>query len=95
MRPCSVTTPRRVSKEYRRGVQHRIQPRAALLLDLKLRDKVVKKFKELPFSRDAKVFYNLEPRILQMPGYSPGNTEAVLDKYGMERGDFCFEISEK
>ena len=62
-------------------------------LNLKL--KVVKKFKQLPFSRDVKVFYNLDPRILQMLEYSSGNTEKVLNKYGLNRGEFCFEISEK
>ena len=64
-------------------------------LDLNLREKAIKKFKKLPFSEDTKIFYNLDPRILQMPGYSPGNTEAILEKHGLDRGDFCFEVSEK
>ena len=64
-------------------------------LDLKLRVKVIEKFKEIKFCNDIKLFYNLDNRVLEMPNFSMGNTEVILAKYGIKKSVMTFEISEK
>ena len=64
-------------------------------LDLKLREKVIEKFKEIKFCNDIKLFYNLDNRVLEMPNFSLGNTELILAKYGINKSVITFEISEK
>lgn len=64
-------------------------------LDLKLREKVIEKFKKIRFCNDIKLFYNLDNRVLEMPNFSLGNTELILAKYGIKKTVMTFEISEK
>lgn len=64
-------------------------------LDLKLREKAIKKFKEIKFHEDIKLFYNLDSRVLEMPNFTFGNTEGILNEYGVKKSALCFEISEK
>lgn len=64
-------------------------------LDLKLRVKVIEKYRNLKFCNDIKLFYNLDNRVLEMPNFSMGNTEIILAKYGIKKSVMTFEISEK
>lgn len=64
-------------------------------LDLKLREKVVEKYRKISFCNDIKLFYNLDNRVLEMPNFSMGNTELILAKYGIKKSVMTFEISEK
>ncbi len=43
-------------------------------LDLKLREKVIEKYRKISFCNDIKLFYNLDNRVLEMPNFSMGNT---------------------
>jgi diguanylate cyclase (GGDEF)-like protein len=64
-------------------------------LDLKLREKALKKFKKIEFYEDIKLFYNLDNRVLEMPDFSMGNTEEILMANNIKKSSLCFEISEK
>ncbi|WP_319370359.1 EAL domain-containing protein [uncultured Ilyobacter sp.] len=64
-------------------------------LDLKLREKALKKFKKLEFHDNIKMFYNFDNRVLEMPNFSMGQTEILLKENGIEKSSLCFEISEK
>lgn len=64
-------------------------------LDLKLREKAIQSFKKLKFHEDIKLFYNLDNRVLEMPDFSMGNTEKLLEANSVKKSSLCFEISEK
>ncbi len=64
-------------------------------LDLFLRKKALLRFSEINFFKDIKFFYNLDNRVLEMPNFSMGNTEKIIEKFGMNKSSFIFEISEK
>lgn len=64
-------------------------------LDLFLRKKALLRFSEINFFKDIKFFYNLDNRVLEMPNFSMGNTEKIIEKFGMNKNSFIFEISEK
>ena len=64
-------------------------------LDVALREKAVKKFTSLNFNNKVKLFYNYDPRILEMKDYINGFTENILQKYGLNCNNVCFEINEK
>ncbi|MBV5279412.1 MAG: GGDEF domain-containing protein, partial [Campylobacteraceae bacterium] len=64
-------------------------------LDIQLREKAIHKFSLLPFSKNIKLFYNLDNRITLMPDFQFGYTSKLLGKYEMETSDICFELSEK
>ena len=64
-------------------------------VDLLLREKAIKKFAQLDNYNAIKLFYNLDNRLLDMEDYSTGNTEAILQKYGVDKSALCFEISER
>ncbi len=59
-----------------------------------LRKKVIKKFSEIPFSKDVKLFYNHDPRIIEMPDYEFGITNTLLDQFKVDSNSFCLEASE-
>ncbi len=63
--------------------------------DLALRDMAVGKFSELPFHSRIKLFYNYDPRVHEMPDYSFGHTERILDFYRVSYDSLCFELSEQ
>ncbi|PCI26577.1 MAG: GGDEF domain-containing protein [SAR324 cluster bacterium] len=64
-------------------------------LDLQLREKAIRNFKQLPGSSNLRLFYNLDNRVLEMQDYSTGNTVELLAKYDLPTSTLCFEISEK
>ncbi|HPO48719.1 MAG TPA: GGDEF domain-containing protein [Spirochaetota bacterium] len=69
--------------------------RQIFLLDLELREKAIKKFCNIDFYKKIKLFYNYDPRILEMNEYRLGETESILTKYDLEKDQICFEINEK
>ena len=63
-------------------------------LDLQLREKAISKFSNLNID-NIKLFYNLDNRIIYNKSYSSGNTAKILKKYGLNKNNICFELSEK
>ncbi len=64
-------------------------------LDLSLRRKAAMKFVSIPFYKKIKLFYNYDPRVLEMPDYIQFETEKILDDFGIKHDNFCFEINER
>ncbi len=64
-------------------------------VDLYLREKAIKKFITLPHHKRLKLFYNLDNRLLEMIDYRTGNTKKLIESYGLEQRNICFEISER
>ena len=71
------------------------EERALHSVDLVLRQKAITKFTTYPGYKGAKLFYNLDIRVLDSPGYSPGTTKQLLESFGLSPGSMCFEISEQ
>ena len=67
--------------------------RALYALDLELRDKAFRSFVAAGFGH-AKLFYNLDNRLLDMPDYSTSNTFAIATSAGLPASSLVFEISE-
>lgn len=65
------------------------------LIDVALREKAIAKFKQIPFHDRLILFYNYDPRILEMPDYRPGMTERLMANFDLSPGQICFEINEK
>jgi diguanylate cyclase (GGDEF)-like protein len=63
-------------------------------LDLKLREKAVKKYLTIPFYNNCRLFYNLDMRILKQNNYSKGNTKKILETHGLSINSLVFDISE-
>jgi len=63
--------------------------------DIALREKTLKKFTLIKNYKSIKLFYNLDNRLFSMPDFSSGNTKAILKKLGIQKGNICFEISER
>jgi diguanylate cyclase (GGDEF)-like protein len=64
-------------------------------LDLELRNIAIKKFIQIPFSKNIKLFYNIDNRTTMMPDYRPGYTKELLNSLGYSASSLCFELSEK
>ena len=64
-------------------------------VDIMLREKAISKFIKIPFCNKIKLFYNYDPRILEMNDYKNGFTENILQKYNLDSQNICFEINEK
>lgn len=64
-------------------------------LDIELRNKAVEKFKQIPFFRNLKLFFNYDPRIQNMSTYEFGKTEQILSNHGLSNDMLCLELSEK
>jgi len=62
-------------------------------LDLELRAKAFRTFASAGFG-SAKIFYNLDNRLLDMPDYSTSNTFALANSAGLSASNIVFEISE-
>lgn len=62
--------------------------------DLILREKAVSAFQRFAAGSGARLFFNLDPRVLDSPDYRPERTRDLLDRYGMETASVCFELSE-
>jgi len=69
--------------------------KALFKVDLALREKAIAKYAQLGFGNKAKLFFNLDNRVLGMPDYVPGYTTYILKKYHLNPGNVCFEISER
>lgn len=64
-------------------------------LDLKLREKVISKYEPIYRYSKAKLYYNIDNRLLDMPNFSIGNTRSILSKKKIPKSALCFEISER
>lgn len=64
-------------------------------LDLRLRARALEKFLKTGLHGTAKIFYNLDNRLLTMPDYSPGNTARLMDEKRLPYSSLCFEVSER
>ena len=64
-------------------------------VDLALREKAIKKFKNSGKAEGKKLFYNIDNRVLEMPDYFVGNTSGILKKYNIDSSQIVFEISER
>jgi len=64
-------------------------------IELALREKAIQKFSQLEWKRQAKLFINIDNRVLDSEGYTSGNTINILKYYGLSLDAVCFEISEK
>ena len=68
---------------------------ALFVADIRLREKAIAKFKTIPFHEKLILFYNYDPRILDMPDYRPGVTERLMTNFDLSCDQICFEINEK
>lgn len=68
---------------------------ALFIVDTSLREKAIAKFKRIDFHDKLILFYNYDPRILEMPDYRPGVTERLMTNFDLHPGQICFEINEK
>ncbi len=75
------------NRAYRDQVLHK--------LDLLLREKALKKFVDAGFDEHARLFYNIDNRLLEMYDYKVGETSKILETMGLPKNIFTFEISEK
>lgn len=64
-------------------------------VDLALREKAIAKFRSYIGHRVKKLFYNLDIRVLDAPGYSRGVTKKLLEAQGLSTGNLCLEVSEQ
>ncbi len=64
-------------------------------LDIELRKKAIEKFTKIEFYKDIKIFYNYDPRILEMKNYKSGLTEEILEQHNLGTDSICFELNEK
>ncbi len=71
------------------------QENVLFFVDIRLREKAIAKFKTLPFSERLILFYNYDPRMLEMPDYRPGVTESLMANFELSSDQICFEINEK
>lgn len=63
--------------------------------DILLREKAIAKFALLPRSTDSKLFFNLDPRLLESPDYQPNQTLPIIERYGIDPRSVCFELTER
>jgi len=63
-------------------------------VDLLLRIKAVKKYKKVDIE-NLRLFYNVDSRIVTMPDFTTGNTEAISKTLNIDKNIIFFEISEK
>jgi len=63
--------------------------------DLALREKAFKKYRQIKEYKNIKLFYNLDNRLFEMENFSTGNTIQLLKELNINKGNICFEISEK
>jgi diguanylate cyclase (GGDEF)-like protein len=64
-------------------------------LDLELRRIAIRKFSQIPFSKNVKLFYNIDNRTTIMPDFKPGHTKGILREFELFDTALCFELSEK
>ncbi|MBF0412962.1 MAG: GGDEF domain-containing protein [Desulfamplus sp.] len=64
-------------------------------IDMTLRRKAIEKFSLLVNEQPAKLFFNLDSRILESGDYEFGNTSKILEQHQLPKDTICFELSEK
>lgn len=66
-------------------------------VELALRTNAISTFSKIPLSKrgNAKLFLNLDPRVLASGDYKPGNTLKILQTFNLPKDIVCFEISER
>lgn len=69
--------------------------RQVFQLDLELRAAAIRKFALLPNHRSAKLFLNVDNRVIEMADYHTGETTRLLERFGLSAHTVCFEISER
>ncbi len=72
---------------YREGVLY--------FVDIELRKKAIEGFTKISIHQSIKLFYNYDPRILEMKDYKSGITEEILQTNNLSQDSICFEINEK
>jgi len=72
---------------YREGVLFKVE--------LFLREKAIQKFVTAGVHEKAKLFLNVDSRIVDMPDYQRGQTAKILARYGLKPYAVTFEISEQ
>lgn len=65
------------------------------IVDIALREKVISRFRQIECHDKLVLFYNYDPRILEMPDYRPGMTERLMANFDLKNGQICFEINEQ
>jgi diguanylate cyclase (GGDEF)-like protein len=63
--------------------------------DILLREKAIAKFALLPRSAESKLFFNLDPRLLESPDYQPNQTLPIIERHGIDPRSVCFELTER
>lgn len=63
--------------------------------DMLLREKAIAKFARLPGSAERKLFFNLDPRLLESPDYQPNQTLPIIERHGIDPRSVCFELTER
>ena len=63
--------------------------------DIALREKALLKFSKIKNFQSIKLFYNLDNRLFEMPNFTTGNTNKILQKLDIKKENICFEISER
>lgn len=65
------------------------------LVELSLREKAIRKYVEMNPERTARLFFNLDGRLLESLEYLPEHNNRFLDQYSLSHDLLCFEVSEK
>jgi EAL domain-containing protein (putative c-di-GMP-specific phosphodiesterase class I)/GGDEF domain-containing protein len=64
-------------------------------LEVMLRQKAIAGIAPLLKSSGARLFFNMDNRVLQSPDYVPNRTAEILEAHGLDPSALCFEISEQ
>ncbi|MBI3446333.1 MAG: GGDEF domain-containing protein [Magnetospirillum sp.] len=64
-------------------------------VELALREMSIKAFVALPHHAQAKLFLNIDNRVLEMEGDPARRTRAILDRFDLAESSVVFEISER
>jgi EAL domain-containing protein (putative c-di-GMP-specific phosphodiesterase class I)/GGDEF domain-containing protein len=64
-------------------------------LENTLREKAITKLAHLPGDHKARIFYNVDNRLLAMPDHQPDVNQLILHEYRLYPDSICFEISER
>lgn len=80
-------------EDIREVFDRAFEDRILYALDLRLREKAFRKFAGAGLG-EARLFYNLDNRLLEMPDYSTGNTQRLALAAGLPPGRVVFEVSE-
>lgn len=74
-------------KIFERGLLHNAE--------LILRKKAIEAFSKLNKPKEARLFFNVDQRILDSQDFQPKRTRAILDQYNLLPENVCLELSEK